>query len=164
MPYAFFNEFYPEVAENETRTFTVLDEGSLGLPMGEYALLEMYCNERKCDCRRVFFYVISSLTEKVETVIAYGWESPKFYAKWMRDDNPEMIKDLRGPMLNIGSPHSNLAPAILDVVKDIIRNDSEYVERIKTHYRMYRSKIDRVSSTKRRRTGCAARTIDAFLC
>ena len=151
MPYAFFNELCPEIAESETRTITVLDESSLGLPVAEYALLEMFCNERKCDCRRVFFYVVSSLTNDVVAVIAYGWESKKFYAKWMRDDDPEVIKELQGPILNMGSPQSNLAPAILDLVEDIILNDRAYVERVKTHYLIYRSKIERRTTSKRRR-------------
>jgi hypothetical protein len=151
MLYAFFYELCPELAESETRTITILDDSSLSLPAGDYSLLEMFCNERKCDCRRVFFYVVSSLTDDVVAVIAWGWESKKFYAKWMRDDDPEVIKELQGPMLNIGSPQSSLAPAILDLVNDIILNDRAYVERIKTHYLIYRSKVERRTSSKRRR-------------
>lgn len=151
MPYAFFKEHFPEVAKNETRTITILEQSDLSLPPGEYALLEMYCNERKCDCRRVFFYVVSSLKNDVEAVVAYGWESRKFYAKWMRSDDSEMIKDLQGPVLNMGSPQSSLAPAILDMVKNIVLKDKAYVERIKTHYRMFRGKVERRSNIRRRR-------------
>ena len=81
MPYACFHEYFPEIAERETRTITILEQSSSKLPPGEYSLIEMYCNERKCDCRRVFFYVISLPKKDVEAVIAYGWESRKFYAK-----------------------------------------------------------------------------------
>jgi len=151
MPYAFFHELCPELAESETRTITILDNSSLGLPAGDYSLLEMFCNERKCDCRRVFFNIVSSLTNDVVAIIAYGWEGKKFYAKWMGDDDPEVIRELQGPILNMGSPQSNLAPAILDLVNDIILNDSAYVERIKMHYLIYRSKIERRTSSKRRR-------------
>ncbi len=151
MPYAFFYELCPELAESETRTITVPDDSSLTLPAGDYSLREMYCNERKCDCRRVFFYVVSSLTNDVVAVIAWGWESKEFYAKWMRDDDPEVIKELQGPILNMASPQSSLAPAILDLVNDIILNDRAYVERIKTHYLIYRSKVERRTSSKRRR-------------
>ena len=151
MPYAFFNELCPELAENETRTITVLEQSDLPLPSGEYALLEMFCNERNCDCRRVFFYVVSSLKNDVEAVIAYGWESLEFYAKWMRNDDPEIIKDLQGPVLNMGSPQSSLAPAILDMVKDVVLKDSAYIERVKTHYRIFRGKVERITNAKRRR-------------
>ena len=74
------------------------------IPPDQYALVEMYCDERGCDCRRVFFYVISSSIKDVGAVIAYGWERPEFYARWMGDDDPEIIKDLQGPVLNMCSP------------------------------------------------------------
>jgi len=151
MPYVFFHEYFPEKAERETRTITVLKQSSSGLPPGEYALVEMYCNERKCDCRRVFFYVVSSFRNNAEAVIAYGWESPEFYAQWMGDNDPEIIRDLQGPVLNMGSPQSNLAPAILKLVKDVVLQDRSYIERIKNHYRMFRDRIDRKPRSRRRR-------------
>ncbi len=151
MPYVSFYEHFPEIAERETRTFTILEKSSSGIPPGQYALVEMYCDERGCDCRRVFFYVISSSKKDVGAVIAYGWERPEFYARWMGDDDPEIIKDLQGPILNMGSPQSSLAPAILEIMKGIILQDSAYIERIKTHYKMFRDKIDRKRRLKRRR-------------
>ena len=151
MPYACFHEYFPEIAERETRTITILEQSSSGLGAGEYGFIEMYCNERKCDCRRVFFYVVSPTKREPVAVIAYGWESPEFYARWMGDDDPEIIKDLQGPILNMGSPQSSLAPAILEIVKDIILQDKAYIERIKTHYRMFRDKIDSKLPLKRRR-------------
>ena len=151
MPYVFFHEHFPEVAERETRTITILERSALGLSPGQYSLVEMYCDEHGCDCRRVFFYVVSSLKKDVEAVIAYGWEGPEFYARWMKDDSPEIIEQLQGPVLNMGSPQSSLAPAILEIVKDMVLQDSAYVERIKSHYGMFRAKIDRKSRLKRRR-------------
>jgi len=153
MPYVSFYEHLPEIAERETRTITILEQSSSGLPPGQYSLVEMYCDERGCDCRRVFFYVISSLKKDVEAVIAYGWESPEFYAQWMKDDSPEVITELQGPILNMGSPQSSLAPAILGIVKDIILQDIAYIERIKTHYKMFRDKIDRKPRLNHRRRG-----------
>lgn len=151
MPYVCFHEHFPEIAERETRTITILGQSSSGIPPGQYSLVEMYCNERKCDCRRVFFCVISSLKKDVEAVIAYGWESPEFYARWMGNDDPETIEELQGPILNMGSPQSSLAPQVLQIVKDIILQDSAYVERIKRHYAMFRDRIDRKLQLKRRK-------------
>ena len=151
MPYAFFYEHFPYIAERETRSITIPKQLSSGLPAGEYGFLEMYCNERKCDCRRVFFYVVSPPGKEPLAVIAYGWENPEFYARWMRDDSPEIIEELKGPSLNMASPQSNLAPAILELVKEALLQDKSYVERIKTHYRMFREKIDRKLPLKRRR-------------
>ncbi len=151
MPFVSLHEHLPEIAERETRTITILEQSAAGLPPGEYSLVEMYCDERGCDCRRVIFYVVSPLEKDVEAVIAYGWEGPEFYAQWMRDGSPEMIEELQGPILNMGSPQSSLAPAILKIVKDIILQDCAYVERIKSHYAMFRAKIDRKLRLKRRR-------------
>ncbi len=142
MPYVFFHNHFPDIADKETRTVTVLNNSEWNLPPAHYSLLEMYCNDPGCDCRRVFFCVVSSLTKGVEAVIAYGWESPKFYAKWMGGDNPDVIKNLKGPVLNVGSPQSNLAPSILRLVEDVILQNQAYVERIKIHYRMFRHNID----------------------
>ena len=134
MPYAFFLKQFPEIAERETRMVTILERSSLGLPPGQYSLVEMYCDELGCDCRRVFFYVISSLKEDVEdaeAVVAYGWEDAEFYARWMKGDNPDVIQQLQGPILNMSSPQSDLAPAILEMIEDVVLQDSAYVERIK---------------------------------
>ena len=151
MPYVPFYEYFPEIAERETRSITVPKRSSSGLPAGEYGFVEMFCNERKCDCRRVFFYVVSRSTEGPLAVIAYGWESPEFYARWMSDDSPEVIDELKGPSLNMASPQSDFAPALLDMVKDVLLQDESYVERIKKHYRMFRDRIDRRMRLKRTR-------------
>ena len=52
MPYAPFAEFFPEVAGPETRVVVAINH--LVLPPGRYALVELYCDEVGCDCRRVF--------------------------------------------------------------------------------------------------------------
>lgn len=73
MFYQPFHELFPDVAEEETRTLIVLNNHP-ELPADEYALIEAYCNEPDCDCRRVFFNVGSRRRQKIEAIIAYGWE------------------------------------------------------------------------------------------
>ncbi len=75
-------------------------------------------------------------------VVAYGWESTEFYAEWLGDDNPEIIEELKGPALNLASPQSKLAPAILDLINQLVLNDENYIQRIKSHYRLFRHRID----------------------
>jgi hypothetical protein len=55
MPFQLFHDLFPEMAERETRS-VIVPPGSppSGLPPGQYAFLEMFCNEKGCDCRRVF--------------------------------------------------------------------------------------------------------------
>jgi hypothetical protein len=151
MPFVFFHEYFPEIAERETRNMIVLEASSLGLPPARYSLVEMFCDEPGCDCRRVFFYVISSRKKGVEAVIAWGWESLEFYARWMTYPDPESVRELQGPILNFGSPQSEFAPALLEIVRDTVLKDGEYVERLKRHYRMFRDKIDRRRGTSRKK-------------
>jgi hypothetical protein len=142
MPYVLFHDYFPDIAERETRTITLSENSAVDLPLADYTLLEMYCDERGCDCRRVFFYVVSSLTKQAEAVVAYGWESSEFYANWMRDNDPEIIRELQGPFLDYCNPQSNLAPRLLKLIQDIILPDQAYVQRLVTHYWMFRHHID----------------------
>lgn len=150
-----FDQFFPELAEEETRTFTILDDSkqsagrTYGLPKDTYTLWESYCSEPDCDCRRVFFSVHSSKTNKLEAVVAYGWESQAFYAKWMGTDDPDMSKMMKGPILNPGSPQSDHAPAILNIIETGILKDKNYVNRLKRHYGLIKSVADQPKKKNR---------------
>jgi hypothetical protein len=142
MPYAPFDEYFRELAEAETRVITVFPGASKDLPPDTYAFCELYCNERGCDCRRVFFSVFSESQKRMEAVVAYGWETKAFYAKWMGDADLATLVEMQGPILNPGSPQSPLAPAILRLTEEVLLKDAAYVERIKRHYALFRQKID----------------------
>jgi hypothetical protein len=88
MPYSSFHSRFPEIAERETRTVTLLELSDFNLPPAHYSFLEMFCDEPGCDCRRAFFSVVSSLQQDIKAVIAWGWEEREFYAKWMGDNDP----------------------------------------------------------------------------
>jgi hypothetical protein len=143
MPYVLFHDYFPEIAERETRTVTVLGPSPSQPPSGEYALLEMYCNEPGCDCRRVFFYVLSSRSASPEAVVAYGWEPPEFYVTWAHDDDQQVVHEVKGPVLNLGSPQSEHAPRILRMIEEVVLQDQAYVERLRTHYDLFRRHIDK---------------------
>ncbi len=55
MLYQSFHDYYPEVAEKETRCLTLHNDPEL--PSGTYGFIESYCNDPNCDCRRVFLNV-----------------------------------------------------------------------------------------------------------
>lgn len=141
MPYEPFDEYFRELAEAETRVITIPPGGSGGLPADSYVFRELFCNERGCDCRRVFFSVISESQKRMEAIVAYGWETKAFYAKWMGDADLANLVELQGPILNLGSPQSPLAPAILRLTEEVLLQDPAYVERIKRHYALFRQKI-----------------------
>ena len=148
MPYSLFHTRFPEVAERETRTITVIDPFSFHLPPAHYAFLEMFCDEPGCDCRRVFFTLVSSLQNNIKAVIAWGWEDKEFYRKWMGRNDPQAINDLKGPVLNLASPQSELAPALLKLFQRVLLQDSDYIERVKRHYAMFRETVDNKTKIK----------------
>ena len=153
MSYAMLYELFPELAMKETRTITLLPGNNCNLPPGNYGLVEMYCNDKGCDCRRVFLNVMSSVIKNSVAVIAYGWESMDYYAEWFCRKRVDVTKlseldlqsvlSLKGPCLNIMSPQSRLAPAILKLVADLVLSDESYVNRLKCHYKLFRAKVDK---------------------
>jgi hypothetical protein len=142
MPFRLFHDYFREMAKRETRSITVLPHSGLGLPAGDYGFLEMFCDEPGCDCRRVFLMVVASFRRDPQAVVAWGWEDLGFYANWMRYGNRKDAKDLRGPILNPGSPVTDLSSAILKLARDALLKDTDYVERVKRHYRMFRDRVD----------------------
>ena len=139
MPYVPFHKHFPDIAEKETRALIVVDDEEL--PAADYCLTEMYCDEPGCDCRRVFFNIFSSKTEKSMAIVAFGWETTEYYQRWLGEDDPNMINELKGPALNSASYQSKLAPALLEKIRHVLQ-DKKYVERIKKHYKMFRDYIE----------------------
>ena len=147
MPYAPFFSKFPETAVSETRSITVYDHPNL--PLGDYGFLEAFCDEPGCDCRRVMFNVHIPQSPEPLAVIAYGWESKEFYAKWFGKDDPEIIRELQGPCLNSMSKQSPFAPVLLEMAMDLL-TDEAYIDRIKRHYDMFRREIEKGNKRKRR--------------
>lgn len=143
MPYQLFHDYFPEIAQRETRSIMLLEDHPFtGIPAGNYGLLEAFCNEPGCACRRVMWMVDSEQASCVVAVVAYGWGSDRFYTQWFGQANREMIKEMQGPNLNMASPQAPYAPAILDMLKQLIFNDKQYIDRVKSHYTLFRNKID----------------------
>ncbi|KXA96580.1 hypothetical protein AKJ37_04895 [candidate division MSBL1 archaeon SCGC-AAA259I09] len=146
MPYAPFHEKFPRVAEEETRS--IIAPSHSKLPKGKYVLVELFCDEPDCDCRRVFFDVFYEEKKKSVAVVAYGWEDREFYENWSSKNDPEIIDDLKGPALNKASPQSKLAPRVLELIEQVLK-DNQYVERIKRHYHLFKEQIEKDEKTYR---------------
>lgn len=153
MAYESLHARLPELAEKETRTITVPPGNEYNLPPDEYGLLEMYCNDENCDCRRVFLNVFRRYAKMSVAYIAYGWEDINFYIRWYLDEDlsfdelslfdKEDIINIKGPCLNISSPQSEIAPTVLKMVINQTLHDEEYIERLKRHYKLFRAEVDR---------------------
>ena len=118
-------------AFEEMRTVMVMEGTSL--PSGPYGLLEFYCDEVDCDCRRVLFHVIRPDTgEKVWATINFGWETPEYYHKWSRDG--DMANEMASASLEPLGPQTKYSPELLRLFADYVQPDAAYVARLKKHY------------------------------
>ncbi|MBM4035029.1 MAG: hypothetical protein FJ291_25075 [Planctomycetes bacterium] len=137
--YAPFHRYCPEIGYTEYRSVDI--RGDRDLPDGEYGFMELYCTERKCDCRRVIFYVVEPrYPGKILATIGYGWESPEFYVKWMHGDS--IAEGMAGVSTAMLGPQSSLAEALARACEDLLVSDPQYVERLKRHYALFRKVVD----------------------
>jgi hypothetical protein len=140
-----FYKRFQRLASTETRSLTILNGNDFNLPADKYTLLELYCNDKNCDCQRVMFDVISEKHNELVAVVAYGWESQEFYYKWFGGSDRSIaslaVKEMHGITLNSGSQQSKLAPAILEVVRWALK-DQAYVDRLKRHYQIFKENVE----------------------
>lgn len=140
----FYTQF-PDLAFEEMRSITV--RGVDDLPDGTYGFLEFYCDETGCDCRRVVINVISPDTgSKVWATINYGWESLDFYERWM--GNRENAIECRGPSLDPLNPQTEYSHALVRMF-ELNLKDKRYVERLKRHYRLFKSAVEKSAVDKK---------------
>lgn len=128
-----FHNKFPEIAEKETRCI-IIPSGNK-IPEGEYFLAESYCNDGKCDCRRVFINIFYD--KEIVATIGYGWEDLAFYEKWLGDK--ELAVDMKGPILELSEQGSEYETELLRLFKEVILKDKTYIERLKTHYVIFKS-------------------------
>jgi hypothetical protein len=130
-----FVQVCPAQAIAETRTITV--PHGADLPAGQYGFIEHYCDDLDCDCRRVLIVVWTSATgNQAWATINYGWESAKFYRKWVGRSE----EDMKGPFLDPLGGQSPCAAALLEFFREMIE-DEAYVARLKRHYAVFREAL-----------------------
>jgi hypothetical protein len=122
-----FYKFFPDVADEETRTLFI-DEGP-GIPAGEYVFVDAYCTDPDCDCQRVMLNVIERKRGIVAT-ISYGFNPAKIPA-YLEEPNP---------FLDPLNPQSEYAEELLALFQEVVLDD-EYEERLKRHYRMVKDAV-----------------------
>jgi hypothetical protein len=145
MPYEPFIERFGELGKKETRSAAVFANNPYGLPADEYGLIEAYCNDENCDCRRVFFNIASRKRDEIIAVVTYGWEAESYYRKWFGGADTKSsriaVKEMTGLGLNSASHQSIFAPAALKLVAELLK-DANYLARIKRHYKMFKETVD----------------------
>ena len=109
----------PELAGEETRVMHLLAEQD-GLPVGTYGLLEHYCPDPDCDCRRVMLTVVEEddPTHSLAS-INYAFD---------RDD------PMPGPFIDRTNRQTEHAETLLRLVREAVLVDPHYLARLERHY------------------------------
>lgn len=131
----FFNRF-PDVAQKETRSIIISEKGPL--PIGGYHMLESFCNDKQCDCRRAFINV--EYNYEIVATIGFDWEDLKFYEKWAHN-NQELAINMKGPILVITGISTKYSHNVLSLFKEYMMKDQGFLERLKRHYRMFKDAL-----------------------
>lgn len=139
MKFAFFYEYYPDLAINETRSLIITNNNN-NVPIGKYGYCEMFCADPKCDCRRVILNVADDNFNTV-AMIGFGWETEDFYKKWFKSSyfTKDDIKEFIGPTHHNGIVVSEYSEFFLDFFKKTLVNDNDYIQRIKKHYKLVKN-------------------------
>ncbi len=111
----------PKLAAKETRVINLLvPQGEL--PVGSYGLLEFYCPDPTCDCRRVMLNVVEEKGPgRFLASISYGFDRGE---------------DMAGPFLDPLNPQSKYAEGLLQLVEETVLSNPRYVARLERHYVM----------------------------
>jgi hypothetical protein len=142
MSHKAFDEFFPEIAEKETRVVIVSDQSITGLPPGAYALIDLYCTDPDCDCRNVYIHVFHEKFPGPIATITYGWENLSYYKEWMGgDEDDDILTQFKGPALAIGARQSQFSGEWLRIFEDILQTDKEYANRLQRHYQLVKGFI-----------------------
>jgi len=143
MEFVPFRKILPAIAKKETRALLVLQETN-GLPKGDYVFSDSYCSDPECDCRRTFINVLcvkGALKGLHLATIGYGWETVRFYAKWMHGDYETGMR-MAGVALEAMQVQSDYAAPALHAFRRCVF-DERYEERIRRHYAAFKEEIRR---------------------
>lgn len=143
----------PDIAAAATRCFLVGPEEE-EIPAGEYACVEMYCEDLSCDCRRALLQICRMENNRPGpplVTVSYGWEAQEFYLRnWVGQTNgdpadPENIRmgaELAGcsvdTFVSKPAPEGN---ALADLLEEMLAADPEFAARIPQHSAAMRRKL-----------------------
>ncbi len=140
MTYSGFHVQFEKIARNQTRSLS--HRNTRGIPDGDYAFMPMYCDDKKCDCRRTLIAVLQVSPEfrpHQAATISYGWENMPFYRNWGHGMDEDMLNLFKGPAVDYMNQQSPHAGALLESFKQVALN-AEYIERLKRQYAMVKYK------------------------
>ena len=122
-----FYRTFPKLADSELRNFTIAPGYGSSLPGDHYTLMELYCNEKGCDCRRVTIAVFAERNRDFVAHINLGFDS---------DDA------MAGPFLDPLNPQERYAGELLYFFTDMINEDPAYLARLQRHYVLFKERLE----------------------
>ena len=129
-----------EILGNAARVRTLTIARHRDLPDGAYAMVDTYCTDPGCDCRKTMIQV--HLDRRHVSTINFGWESPKFYARWYgAPPGDRTLAEMKGPCIDLSSPDLDLVPpgAMLAFFSALL--DAHYIEHLRSQYTRLRAAL-----------------------
>lgn len=117
-------------AAARVRTLTLAQHPEL--PDGSYAMVDTYCTDLGCDCRKTMILV--HLDQRHVSTIHFGWESPAFYARWYG-----RALDDRTLAIDLNSPDRVPPGAMLAFFGALL--DARYIEHLRSQYARFRAAL-----------------------
>lgn len=126
------------IPANEHRVRTVELRQSPRLPDGEYSFVDTHCTDPECDCRRTLIQVF--LDGKHVSTIGFGWETPKFYKKWMGGKAQDQTQaQMHGATIDPSSPNL-VSPQGMLAFFQALRTEM-WITGFKRHYAAVKAKL-----------------------
>lgn len=108
------------------------------LPDGDYAMVETYCTDLGCDCRKTMILV--HVEHRHVSTVNFGWESKAFYARWYGgrlDDRT--LAEMQGPSIDLSSPDLVPPAAMLAFFTKLL--DARFLEHLRSQYARFRAAL-----------------------
>jgi hypothetical protein len=120
--------------EHLMRSVVIADDPHL--PSGEYSFIDTYCTDNTCDCRKTIIQIFHE--KKLVSIVSYGWESPKFYLRWLKNTKDRVLaEEMSGLSIDFSSPDRVSPEGILLLVNHLL--DEKWISILKENYRLIRN-------------------------
>jgi hypothetical protein len=130
-----FGAVFPELAARQMLFFWLSPQTRA--PITCYSLLEYYCEEPACDCRRVTLDVVSpELPGRIFASIGFGWETSDFYKKWGQARGLLGPCKLRNGVLDPSELNCDWADLLLRHIRRNILRNPKQVALFRRHYEL----------------------------
>ncbi len=126
-----------EILGPECQVRTVVIAEDPHLPSGAYTFIDSYCTDNNCDCRKTIIQIFHE--EKLVSIVSFGWESPRFYLRWLNSKDRELADEMSGLSIDFASPDLVSPNGILLLVNHLL--DERWIAILKENYRLVRKTV-----------------------